>query len=822
MRRFIFLNALCIALALGGALAPPPPPAAAQSLRLRIDAPATGAVGQALEVTLSLEGATDLGGYEALLAFEPGAASFGGLLHLPEALQNAGREPGPLGPVERAGAVAFGAYSCPFASCIHPAPGTRRSQGATGDLTLATLSLIPHQSGTLELSFAIAAVDAAGAALGFDTPTQTVRIQIDTGAPLRVAAAARMAIGTNAGAAQADLTGDGRVSNADLMEAALAWTHRREAGDRCTSAPGPLGDVNGDGCVDIVDLQALADGLDEARAQPLPRQAGPSFSVTSAGDEADASPGDGVCASAAGTCTLRAAIQEANLSSGANRVEFSIPGPGPHTILLAQPLPSLSDESGPTTIDGYSQPGAAPNSDSRISNAALRVQLSTVAAVQPATIEALHITAPGNTVRGLALFKFRRALFVFGNNADSNTIVGNFIGTDAGGSYFAPAIADSGNGVELSQGASRNRIGGTSPADRNVISGNAKNGVASFNGGSDKNLIIGNLIGLAPAGDRKLPNFSHGIDVNANSANNQIGGSSPGERNVIAGNGGEGVEVSHGQRTQGNSVIGNYIGADATGALTGFSPNGFHGVHVEDGPTGTQVGLNLIVGNVSGGLLIDGLASGFSPAATQVFSNQIGLALDGSAAPNANYGIRVADRSAGSWIGPGNIIAHSLVGVQLEGPETLFNTISRNSIFGNQLGIDLVGGANVGLAPPQLAAATPAQVEGSACAGCLVEVFLADTRASLPIQGQTFLGATTAASDGRFSLELSGLSVGALLTATTTDAQGNSSQFADGRTVAAEPGGSPTPTPTPTPPPAPTPPPPSNLDPKLFLPLVSG
>ena len=62
------------------------------------------------------------------------------------------------------------------------------------------------------------------------------------------------------------------------------------------------------------------------------------FTVDSFGDEADAAPGDGVCASASGGCTLRAAIQEANATAGpdaiklpAGRYLLTIAGTGDNT-----------------------------------------------------------------------------------------------------------------------------------------------------------------------------------------------------------------------------------------------------------------------------------------------------------------------------------------------------------------------------------------------------------------------------------------------------------------------------------------------------------
>ena len=47
------------------------------------------------------------------------------------------------------------------------------------------------------------------------------------------------------------------------------------------------------------------------------------FSVNETTDAVDASPGDGVCASAAGQCTLRAAIQESNASAGNDTINLS-------------------------------------------------------------------------------------------------------------------------------------------------------------------------------------------------------------------------------------------------------------------------------------------------------------------------------------------------------------------------------------------------------------------------------------------------------------------------------------------------------------------
>lgn len=67
-----------------------------------------------------------------------------------------------------------------------------------------------------------------------------------------------------------------------------------------------------------------------AAAAPAP--AFPTFTVTSVRDAVDANPGDGVCAAADGTCTLRAAIQESN--AGATGTRIVLPA-GTYALVLA-------------------------------------------------------------------------------------------------------------------------------------------------------------------------------------------------------------------------------------------------------------------------------------------------------------------------------------------------------------------------------------------------------------------------------------------------------------------------------------------------------
>jgi CSLREA domain-containing protein len=777
------------------------PRAAAQGPALLVTGvPAQVAVGARLTLALMLQNAADLGGYQAALRFDPAAAHFNGMAHDLGGLRLIGRDVEPLGPVESSDGIAFGAYSCPVARCVGARDGARQARGGAGTIALATIDIIADRLGTLELSLTAAPfVDAAGVPLVVAGAHQTIRVQVgDPGAgPLYPAPAAAPRVGAAAAGTPGpfDLTGDRLVTHADLIETALAWTVARESGDPCGTAGLPS-DVNHDRCVDVADAQLIAAHYSPASppAGPALAALGATFTVNSNADGDDIQAGDGVCATSAGVCTLRAALTEANLAAGANTIAFAIPGGGVHTIALAAPLPTLSDESGPTTIDGYSQPGAQPNSGPQIDNAAIQIQLSITNVITASTIEALHVTSAGNSIHGLAIYGFRRAIFVFGTAAMNNVIAGNFIGTDAAGTYAAPTIASSGNGVELSQGAAHNRIGGSTPAERNVISGNPKNGVATFNGGTNNNVIAGNLIGLAPDGVRRLHNLSHGVDINNHSSNNIIGGSTAAERNVISGNDAEGIEVSHGQATTGNQVLGNYIGTDASGTTANADTrNGWHGVHIEDGPTGTLVAGNVIGNNGLGGINIDGFETGFYPVGNQITNNRIGVSLNGTPIPNAHFGVQAADHSYQSKIGPDNIIAYNPIGVQITGVDTDFNTITRNAIYGNiGLGIDLdpIGaqnlndsgdadaGANQQLNAPVIVSATQYLVSGTACLTCTVEIFRAAGGAGAYGQGQTFAGSALAGAGGAFSVTVSDIAVGDYVTATSTDALGNTSEFA--------------------------------------------
>jgi CSLREA domain-containing protein len=296
-----------------------------------------------------------------------------------------------------------------------------------------------------------------------------------------------------------------------------------------------------------------------------------SFTVNSAND-AD----DGTCN--ATHCSLREAINAANAAPGFNGVYFNIPGAGIHRIETATGFPEISD---PIVIDGTTQPG--------FSGMPLIELRSSVD--QNGT--ALSVHGGNSTIQSLSIINFNIGVEI----KDQGTvwIVGNYIGVRADGT----AAVGNHTGVKVYSGD--NHIGGTPLAYRNVISGNTAG--VDVQCESEGNLIQNNYIGLNAAGTSALANATFGIHVCG--SNNTIGGDDPLARNVISGNAGNGVEIQGmlgaPYPATGNQINRNLIGTDPTGMSA--LGNGQNGVLVA--ADGTILSGNTISGNMLNGVLVE-------------------------------------------------------------------------------------------------------------------------------------------------------------------------------------------------------------------------
>ncbi len=273
-----------------------------------------------------------------------------------------------------------------------------------------------------------------------------------------------------------------------------------------------------------------------------------------------------------------------------------------------------------------------------------------------------------NTIRGNVITGFGDGIDLE-EQVTQTTIAGNYIGLGADGS------TDLGTGTGIAiNGASNNAIGGTTAADRNVISGNSNYNIAIYNTASynaDANVIQGNYIGtnasgLSVASGTPTP---YGIYIG--------GGDGTGAGNLVSGHSSEGIMLTG--TSVNTQVFGNLIGANSNG--TSALPNTGEGIRIIDsGVTAvigsvTTPGNNLISGN-GDGILIQNTTSGVT-----VFGNKIGTNLDGSAAiPNTFQGIYIG--SASAQIG-GNWIANNPEGIYVNATSTLTGPSSGNCFTSN-------------------------------------------------------------------------------------------------------------------------------------------
>ncbi len=246
-------------------------------------------------------------------------------------------------------------------------------------------------------------------------------------------------------------------------------------------------------------------------------------------------------------------------------ISFNIPGTGLHTITPLSVLPTITD---PLVIDGYTQPGSSPNTLAVGDNSLHRIELNG----NGAAFKALIVTAGNSTVRGLVINNFNgngSTVAITLQTNGGNTVQGCFLGLNAAGTA---AATNRDYGVDI-ESSPNNVIGGTTPAARNVISGN-NTGILVNGPSSSGTTIQGNYIGVNVAGTAALTSGGvsqsvTGILIGLNgagtgSSNNTIGGATAAARNVVSGNASNNVFLNDPTITA-NKIQGNYIGTNAAG-----------------------------------------------------------------------------------------------------------------------------------------------------------------------------------------------------------------------------------------------------------------
>ncbi len=129
-------------------------------------------------------------------------------------------------------------------------------------------------------------------------------------------------------------------------------------------------------------------------------------------------------------------------------------------------------------------------------------------------------------------------LEIAGSTAMSNTVIGNFIGTDLDGAAAVGGRCGGTNGMQV--GADHNQIGSTQPGVRNIVAGYIW--LAPPYTAPANNRIVGNYVGLDVSGTTCIGSGWSGIAVWG--SDNVIGGDTPAGGNRVCGYDHHGISIN--------------------------------------------------------------------------------------------------------------------------------------------------------------------------------------------------------------------------------------------------------------------------------------
>lgn len=420
------------------------------------------------------------------------------------------------------------------------------------------------------------------------------------------------------------------------------------------------------------------------------------FTVNSSLDTVDNDLTDNLCKTSGNVCTLRAAIMQANASTGADTIQFD---ESTVVVPLFSALPALSDTTGGTTIIGRSAP------------------IYILGTSAGATTDGITITSNNNKLQGVEILGFGgNGIVIDGDN--------NIIGVDGNGTNDAnePCIIrlNSKNGIWVKPGAENNRIAGNRIGSDSsaTVSANEWNGI-HLAGANNRVGVLGDNVSddlekniISNSGQDGIYVSASGNTISGNSitgnSDNGIfislvnlirvgtdgnGVADAAEGNLISGNIDYGINVYSSTEI---TIAGNKIGTNAAGTdswrnnLGGIYLNetSFSLIGTDGAGNGASAEGNLISGNTNAGIKLSG------SDANTIAGNKIGTTLDGLVALQNNEGISLDD-SHFNIIGiNGDGIGDTLEGNLISGngrSGILFSASNDNTIAGNKIGVDISG-----------------------------------------------------------------------------------------------------------------------------------
>ncbi len=411
-------------------------------------------------------------------------------------------------------------------------------------------------------------------------------------------------------------------------------------------------------------------------------------------------------------CTLRAAIELVN-EGDLSRIEFDIDVTGVPRIALQSALPAILH---PVTLDGTTQ-------------SAGRVEIS------GGGMNAVGLDVRGgmSTLKGLVVngFTGEDGVGIGLRTAGQNTLLGNYVGTNAAGTAAAPNRVR----IAIATESGGNQIGGPAAGEGNVVSGNLTSGVLIS--GSSRNRIYGNLVGTNSGGSAAIPN-EYGIVVARAGTENDIGGTGLGQSNQISGNSTNEIFVLS-PGTNKNRIVGNLIGVDSAGAVLP-SERGIHLVagnaNVVRGNTiaATDVGVSVSSrATFEGGEVIQGANSN-----TLIETNRIGLDRAGRATRGTALSCVVISAEDDGPAVSGTMIRGNQIAGCAQNVLAVGQNVTGSSVVDNVIGLAFDGssslptgaGRDFAQAGVRVDGAPETTIEGNRIAGHQRDLLLAGSRQS--------------------------------------------------------------------------------------------
>ena len=463
----------------------------------------------------------------------------------------------------------------------------------------------------------------------------------------------------------------------------------------------------------------------------------------------------------AGAGTLREALERApaNSTTGKYTIVFNLPGDPSEfinrTIRLRSQLPVVPSN---VIIDGSTQ-----TSWPKLGVSGAKI------IIEP--------EYPNSTFSGLRIGQYDQE----GVLTSGVEIYGLYLRNFASFTSLQNVNMGQGSGIVVDYRANNLIIG--APGKGNVIGGNI-NGIVIQNSNYYQNstltniIIQSNLIGVLYDGTTAIPNIT-GISASLYDSSITIGGDNAGDGNVIAANP-TNINITRNNYSTVTTrfeinIINNKIGTDFSGTkdfhelplfLTSSSLE-IYGIRINSVLTELYMRKNIISGHRTWAVYI-------ANADFVLTGNRIGTGTAGTEDLGNGGGIKVESNSTGTIGGStnedANLIGYNNYGVESNSTRPV--SITRNSFFCNQ--VFGIGKALNNFQPfVQILKKTATLVSGRATPNSDVELFITQNCEGL-CEGRTYIGKTTARTDGRWEHALTGNSS---VTATASLLNATTSQF---------------------------------------------